>query len=65
MTKISQKDIQKAEKNSKEVKERSRFIFDKKKVEIIKKIKKIKKIQNIASLSARKRISNKSRIIDI
>jgi hypothetical protein len=65
MTKISSKNIRKAEKNSKEVKERSRFVFDKKKAKIIKKIKKIKKIEKIVSLSSRKKVSNKSRIIDI
>jgi hypothetical protein len=41
MTKISQKDIQKAKKNSKKMKERSRFVFDKEKAKVIKKIKKI------------------------
>jgi hypothetical protein len=45
--------------------ERSRFVFDKEKDKIIKMIKKMKEIQKIASLSARKRISNKLRIIDI
>ncbi len=47
------------------MKKRSRFVFDKEKVKTIKKIKKIKKVQKIASLSTRKKISNKSRIIDI
>jgi uncharacterized membrane protein YhiD involved in acid resistance len=65
MTKISQENIQKAKKNSKKMKERSRFVFDKKKTKVIKKIKKIKEIKKIVSLSIRKRISNKSRIIDI
>ncbi len=65
MKEISQENIQKANKNSKKMKERSRFVFDKQKVKIIKKIKKIKKVEKIASLSTRKRISNKSRIIDI
>jgi hypothetical protein len=65
MTKISQENIQKAKKNSEKVKKRSRFVFDKEKVKIIKKIKKIKEVEKIASLSIRKRISNKSRIIDI
>jgi hypothetical protein len=65
MIKISQEDIQKAKKNSKKMKERSRFVFDKEKVKVIKKIKKIEKIEKIVSLSIRKRISNKFRIIDI
>jgi hypothetical protein len=65
MTKISFKNIRKAEKDSKKVKKRSRFIFDKEKAKIIKKIKKMKKIEKIVSLSSRKRISNKFRIIDI
>jgi hypothetical protein len=53
ITKISQEDIQKAEKNSKEMKKRSRFVFDKEKVKIIKKIKKIKEIKKITSLLSR------------
>jgi ribosome-binding protein aMBF1 (putative translation factor) len=65
ITKISQEDIQKAKKNSKKMKKRSRFVFDKEKAKIIKKIKKIKKIEKIVSLSIRKKVSNKSRIIDI
>jgi ribosome-binding protein aMBF1 (putative translation factor) len=65
MKEISQKNIQKADKHSKEMKKRSHFVFDKEKVKIIKKIKKIKKIEKIASLSARKKTSNKLRIIDI
>jgi hypothetical protein len=65
MTKVSQENIQKAKKNSKKVKERSRFVFDKEKIKVIKKIKKIKEIEKIVSLSIRKRVSNKSRIIDI
>ncbi len=65
MTEISQEDIQKAKKNSEKMKERSRFVFDKKKTKIIKKIKKIKEVEKIVSLSARKRVSNKLRIIDI
>jgi hypothetical protein len=65
MTKISQENIQKAKKNSEKVKERSRFVFDKKKVKAIKKIKKIKEIEKIVSLSTRKKVSNKFRIIDI
>ncbi len=47
------------------MKKRSRFVFDKKQVKIIKKSKKMKKVQKIASLLVRKRILNKSRIIDI
>ncbi len=65
MKEASQENIQKINKNSKKVKKRSRFTFDKEKAKIIKKIKKIKKIQKIVSLSTRKRKSNKSRIIDI
>ncbi len=65
MTEASQENIQKAKKNSEKVKERSRFVFDKKKVKVIKKIKKIKEVEKIAFLQTRKRISNKSRIINI
>jgi hypothetical protein len=65
MTKISSKNIRKAEKDSKEMKKRSRFAFDKEKAKIIKKIKKMKEVEKIVSLSSRKRISNKLRIIDI
>ncbi len=65
MKEISQKNVQKAKKNSKEVKKRARFVSDKKKAKIIKMIKKIKEVQKIVSLSSRKRVSNKSRIIDI
>jgi hypothetical protein len=65
MTKISSKNIRKAKKDSKEVKKRSRFVSDKEKAKIIKKIKKIKKVEKIVSLSSRKNISNKLRIIDI
>jgi hypothetical protein len=43
MTKISSKNIRKAKKDSKKVKKRSRFIFDKEKIKIIKKIEKLKK----------------------
>ncbi len=56
---------QKNEKYSKDVEERSRFAFDKEKVKIIKKIKEIKEVEKIASLTTRKKVSNKSRIIDI
>ncbi len=65
MTKISQEDIQKAKRNSKKIKKRSRFVFDKEKIKIIKKIKKIKEVEKIVSLQIRKRVSNKLRIIDI
>ncbi len=65
MTEVSQEDIQKAKKNSEKVKERSRFASDKEKAKIIKKIKKIKEVEKIVSLSSRKRVSNKFRIIDI
>ncbi len=65
MTEISQEDIQKAKKDSEKVKKRSRFASDKKKAKAIKKIKKIEKVEKIVSLQARKRASNKSRIIDI
>jgi hypothetical protein len=65
ITKISSENIRKAEKDSKEMKERSRFAFNKEKVKIIKKIKKIKEVEKIVSLSSRKRISIKLRIIDI
>jgi hypothetical protein len=57
--------LQKNEKDSKNVEKRSRFVFDKEKIKIVKKIKKIKEIEKIVSLSTRKKISNKSRIIDI
>jgi hypothetical protein len=51
MTEISSEKIQRTKKNSKEVKKRSRFIFDKEKIKSIKKIKKIKKIEKTVSLS--------------
>ncbi len=65
MTKVSQKNIQKAKKNSEKMKERSRFVFDKEKIKIIKKMKKIKEIKEIVTLLIQKKISNKSWIIDI
>jgi flagellar motility protein MotE (MotC chaperone) len=65
MKKISQKNVQKREKKFEKKRKRSRFIFDKEKDKIIKMIKKMKADQKIASLFARKRISNKFRIIDI
>ncbi len=55
----------KEKKKLEKKRERSRFVFDKEKDKITKMIKKVKKIQEIASLSARKRVSNKLRIIDI
>jgi DNA-directed RNA polymerase len=57
--------FQKNEKDSKDVEERSRFVFDKEKTKTVKKIKKIKEVEKVVSLSTRKRISNKFRIIDI
>jgi uncharacterized Zn finger protein (UPF0148 family) len=65
MKEVSQKDEQKKEKKFEKKRKRSRFVFDKEKNKIARMIKKMKKVQKIASLSARKRISNKSRIIDI
>ncbi len=65
MKEIFQKDVQKKKKKFEKKRKRSSFAFDKEKDKIIKMIKKMKEIQEIASLSARKRISNKSRIIDI
>jgi hypothetical protein len=47
------------------MKKRSRFTFNKEKIKIIKKMKKIEKIEKIVSLSIRKKVSNKLRIIDI
>ncbi len=65
MKETSQKDVQKREKKLEKKRERSRFVFDKNKDKIIKMIKKVKINQKIASLFARKRVSNKLRIIDI
>ncbi len=65
MKEIFQKNMQKREKKFEKKKERSRFVFDKEKNKIAKMIKKMKEVQEIASLSARKKISNKLRIIDI
>ncbi len=65
MKETSQKDVQKREKKLEKKRERSRFVFDKNKDKIIKMIKKVKINQKIASLFARKRVSNKFRIIDI
>jgi hypothetical protein len=65
MKEIFQKNVQKKEKKFEKKRERSRFVFDKEKDKIIKMIKEMKANQEIASLFARKRISNKSRIIDI
>jgi hypothetical protein len=47
------------------MKKRSRFAFNKEKIKIIKNMKKIEKIEKIVSLSIRKKVSNKLRIIDI
>ncbi len=57
--------MQKREKKFEKKRERSRFVFDKEKNKIIKMIKKVKEVQKITSLFARKRVSNKFRIIDI
>jgi hypothetical protein len=57
--------VQKREKKFEKKRERSRFVFDKEKNKIIKMIKKVKEVQKITSLFARKRVSNKFRIIDI
>jgi uncharacterized Zn finger protein (UPF0148 family) len=65
MKEISQKNVQKREKKFEKKRERSRFAFDKEKDKIAKVIKKVKKVQKVASLSARKKVSNKFRIIDI
>jgi hypothetical protein len=53
------------EKNSKDVEKRSRFASNKEQIKIIKKIKKLKKVHKVISLLVRKRVFNKSRIIDI
>ncbi len=65
MKEISQKDVQEKKKKLEKKRERSRFAFDKEKNKIIKMIKEVKADQEIASLFARKRASNKLRIIDI
>jgi tellurite resistance protein len=65
MKEAFQKDVQEREKKFEKKKERSRFVFDKEKDKITKMIKEVKANQEIASLFARKRISNKFRIIDI
>jgi hypothetical protein len=65
MKEVFQKNVQKKKKKFEKKKKRSRFAFDKEKDKIIKMIKKMKEVQKIASLSARKRVSNKLRIIDI
>jgi tellurite resistance protein len=65
MKEVSQKNVQEREKKFEKKKERSRFVFEKEKNKVAKVIKEVKKVQEIASLSARKRVSNKSRIIDI
>jgi hypothetical protein len=61
---FSKRRAKEKKRNSKK-KKRSRFVLDKEKNKIIKMIKEMKADQEIASLSARKRVSNKSRIIDI
>jgi hypothetical protein len=65
MKEVFQKNVQKREKKFEKKKKRSRFAFDKIKNKIIKIIKKMKENQKMISLSARKKVSNKSRIIDI
>jgi aspartokinase len=65
MKEVSQKNVQKKEKKFEKKRKRSRFVFDKEKNKIARVIKKMKKVQKVASLFARKRASNKSRIIDI
>jgi flagellar motility protein MotE (MotC chaperone) len=65
MKEVFQKNVQEKEKKFEKKKERSRFAFDKRKDKIIKMIKKMKADQKITSLFARKRVSNKFRIIDI
>jgi hypothetical protein len=65
MKEVFQKNVQKREKKFEKKRKRSRFVFDKEKDKIIKMIKKMKANQKIASLFARKRVSNKLRIIDI
>jgi predicted alpha/beta-fold hydrolase len=65
MKKVFQKNVQKKKKKFEKKKKRSRFVFDKEKDKIAKMIKKMKEVQKVDSLSTRKRISNKSRIIDI
>jgi uncharacterized Zn finger protein (UPF0148 family) len=65
MKEVSQKNVQEEEKKLEKKRERSRFAFDKEKDKIAKVIKEVKEIQKVASLSARKRVSNKSRIIDL
>jgi hypothetical protein len=65
MKEVSQENVQKRKKKFEKKRKRSRFVFEKEKDKIAKMIKKMKEVQKIASLFARKRISNKSRIIDI
>jgi uncharacterized membrane protein YhiD involved in acid resistance len=65
MKEISQKNVQKKEKKLEKKRKRSRFVFEKEKDKVAKMIKEVKEIQKIASLSARKKVSNKLRIIDI
>jgi uncharacterized Zn finger protein (UPF0148 family) len=65
MKKVFQKNVQEREKKFEKKRERSRFAFDKEKDKIARVIKKVKEVQEVASLFARKRVSNKFRIIDI
>jgi hypothetical protein len=65
MKEASQENVQKAEKDSKELKERRRFVSEKEKAKTNKKIKKVEEVQKIVALSTRKKVLNKLRIIDI
>ncbi len=65
MKEAFQKNVQERKKKFEKKKKRLRFVLDKEENKIIKMIKKVKANQKIASLSARKRVSNKFRIIDI
>jgi hypothetical protein len=61
MTKISQK-VEKKVEQIEEMFSRQRFDFEKKKIKIV---KNAKKVQKFASLSSRKKVFNKLRIIDL
>jgi uncharacterized Zn finger protein (UPF0148 family) len=65
MKEVFQKDVQEKEKKFEKKRKRSRFVFDKEKDKITKVIKEVKKVQEIVSLSARKKVSNKFRIMNI
>jgi hypothetical protein len=65
MKEVFQKNVHEKKKKFEKKRKRSRFVFDKEKNKIAKVIKKMKEVQKVASLFARKRVSNKSRIIDI